>query len=220
MYHLEDIVKQYVPAATTVVTNGGGGGGGFGGAGNTNRGQMQVKLVPRDERTRSSDDVAQDLRRRLSGVPGAIVRTNPGGGNFQLNQLLGGGQDARLSLEIRGHEIDDARRIQQQAIGLMQETPGIADVRIAQDDARPELAIRVDRPKAAMLGLTVNGVATTIQTNVAGTTAAQFRQRGNEYPIVVRLREQDRELIQDIGDVLVNTPNGQVVPARNQLAVT
>ena len=101
----------------------------------------------------------------------------------------------------------------------MQDTPGIADVRIAQDDARPELAIRVDRPKAAMLGLTVNGVATTIQTNVAGTTAAQFRQRGNEYPIVVRLREQDRELIQDIGDVLVNTPNGQVVPARNLLAV-
>ena len=70
-----------------------------------------------------------------------------------------------------------------------------------------------------MLGLTVNGVAQTIQTNVAGTTAAQFRQRGNEYPIVVRLREEDREQINDIGDVLVNTPNGQVVPARNLLAV-
>jgi HAE1 family hydrophobic/amphiphilic exporter-1 len=136
-----------------------------------------------------------------------------------LNQILGGGQDARLSLEIRGHDIDDARRIQQQAIGLMGDTPGIADVRVAQDDARPELAIRVDRPKAAMLGLTVNGVAQTIQTNVAGTTAAQFRDRGNEYPIVVRLREQDREQIQDIGDVLVNTPSGQVVPARNLLAV-
>ncbi|HEU5259527.1 MAG TPA: efflux RND transporter permease subunit [Vicinamibacterales bacterium] len=215
---LEELVKQYVPEATAVVTNGGGGNG-FGPAGNTNRGGMQIKLVPRDQRTRTSDEIAQDLRRRLAGIPGAIVRTNPGGGNFQLNQLLGGGQDARLSLEIRGHELDDARRIQQQAIGLMQDTPGIADVRIAQDDARPELAIRVDRPKAAMLGLTVNGVATTIQTNVAGTTAAQFRQRGNEYPIVVRLREQDREQIQDIGDVLVNTPNGQVVPARNLLAV-
>jgi HAE1 family hydrophobic/amphiphilic exporter-1 len=219
MYRLEEMVKQSVPEATTIVTNGGGGGGGFGGAGNTNRGNMQVKLVPRDQRTRSSDEIAQDMRRRLAGIPGAIVRANPGGGNFQLNFILGGGQDARLSLEIRGHDIDDARRIQQQAIGLMQDTPGIADVRIGQDDARPELAIRVDRPKAAMLGLTVNGVAQTIQTNVAGTTAAQFRQRGNEYPIVVRLREADREQIQDIGDVLVNTPNGQVVPARNLLAV-
>jgi len=218
MYRLEDMVKESVPEATTIVT-GGGGFGGFGGGGNTNRGQMQVKLVPRDERTRTSDEISQDLRRRLSGLPGAIVRTNPGGGNFQLNRILGGGDDSRLSLEIRGHDIDDARRIQQQAIGLMIDTPGIADVRVGQDDARPELAIRVDRPKAAMLGLTVNGVAQTIQTNVAGTTAAQFRQRGNEYPIVVRLREQDREQIQDIGDVLVNTPGGQVVPARNLLAV-
>jgi HAE1 family hydrophobic/amphiphilic exporter-1 len=50
---------------------------------------MQVKLVPRDQRTRTSDEIAQDLRRRLSGIPGAIVRTNPGGGNFQLNQILG-----------------------------------------------------------------------------------------------------------------------------------
>src|SRR5712691_157137 len=220
MYRLEDMVKQSVPEATTIVTNGGGGGGGgFGGGGNTNRGQMQVKLVPRDQRTRTSDAIAQDLRRRLSGVPGAIVRANPGGGNFQLNFILGGGQDARLSLEIRGHDLDDAKRIQQQAIGLIQDTPGIADVRVGQDDARPELAIHVDRPKAAMLGLTVNGVAQTIQTNVAGTTAAQFRQRGNEYPIVVRLREADREQINDIGDVLVNTPGGQAVPARNLLAV-
>jgi HAE1 family hydrophobic/amphiphilic exporter-1 len=218
MYRLEDLVKQYVPEATTILTNGGGGGG-FGPAGNTNRGGMQIKLVPRDQRTRTSDEISQDLRRRLSGIPGAIVRANPGGGNFQLNRILGGGDDSRLSLEIRGHDLDDARRIQQQAIVLVQDTPGIADVRVGQDDARPELAIRVDRPKAAMLGLTVNGVATTIQTNVAGTTAAQFRQRGNEYPIVVRLREQDRGLIQDIGDVLVNTPNGQVVPARNLLAV-
>jgi len=218
MYRLEDLVKQSVPEATTIVTNGGGGGG-FGGFGNTNRGQMQVKLVPRDQRVRTSDEISQDLRRRLSGIPGAIVRANPGGGNFQLNRILGGGDDARLSLEIRGHDLDDAKRIQQQAIALVQDTPGIADVRVGQDDARPELAIRVDRPKAAMLGLTVNGVAQPIQTNVAGTTAAQFRQRGNEYPIVVRLREADREQIQDIGDVLVNTPSGQVVPARNLLAV-
>ncbi len=219
MYRLEDMIKEAVPEATTIVTNGGGGGGGFGGGGNTNRGNMQVKLVSRDQRTRTSDQIAQDLRRRLSGIPGAIVRANPGGGNFQLNFILGGGQDARLSLEIRGHDLDDAKRIQQQAIALVQDTPGIADVRVGQDDARPELAIHVDRPKAAMLGLTVNGVAQTIQTNVAGTTAAQFRQRGNEYPIVVRLREEDREQIQDIGDVLVNTPSGQVVPARNLLAV-
>jgi HAE1 family hydrophobic/amphiphilic exporter-1 len=101
----------------------------------------------------------------------------------------------------------------------MENTPGIADVQVGRDEGRPEIAVRVDRPKAAMLGLTVSGVATTIQTNVQGTTAAQFRDRGNEYPIVVRLRSADRQEIADVGDVLLNTPSGQVVPARNVMAL-
>jgi HAE1 family hydrophobic/amphiphilic exporter-1 len=98
---------------------------------------------------------------------------------------------------------------------MMQDTPGIADVNVGREEGRPEISVRVDRPKAAMLGLTVSSVATTIQTNVAGTTAAQFRERGNEYPVVVQLRQADREEVGDVGDVLLSTPNGQVVPAKN-----
>jgi len=52
---------------------------------------------------------------------------------------------------------------------------------------------------------------------VAGTTAAQFRERGNEYPVVVQLRQADREEVGDVGDVLLSTPTGQVVPAKNVL---
>src|SRR5687767_15704362 len=102
----------------------------------------------------------------------------------------------------------------------MENTPGIADVSLSREDGRPEIAIRVDRPKAAMLGMSVQSVASTIQTNVAGTTAAQYRERGNEYPVVVRLREADRRAIADVGDVLLNTPSGQVVPAKNVMVTS
>jgi HAE1 family hydrophobic/amphiphilic exporter-1 len=220
MLRLEEMVREYVPEATTIITSGGGFGGGFGGGGNSNRGQINIRLVPRDERERTNDEIAQELRRQLAGLPGVIVRANPAGGNWQLTRMLGGGDgDARLALEIRGEDLDDARRIAQEARAVMESTPGIADVRVGREEGRPEITIRVDRPKAAMLGMTPQAVATTIQTNVAGTTAAQYRERGNEYPIVVRLREADREGIADIGDVLLSTPTGQVVPARNLLAV-
>src|SRR6185295_6176345 len=118
------------------------------------------------------------------------------------------------------HDLDDARRVAVDAQQVMEATPGLADVRIGREEGRPEISVRVDRPKAATLGLTVSGVATTIQTNVAGTTAAQFRERGNEYPIVVQLRQADRQEVSDVGDVLLSTQNGQVVPAKNVLAVT
>jgi hydrophobic/amphiphilic exporter-1 (mainly G- bacteria), HAE1 family len=225
---LEELVKAEVPEATTIITNGGGGGnnnfGGGGGGGQTNRGQIRIQLVPREQRTRTNEEISIDLRRKLAGLPGVIVRANPAGGNFQLQRLLGGGnnngQDARLALEIRGHDLDDARRVAVDAQQVMESTPGLADVRVGREEGRPEISVRVDRPKAATLGLTVLGVATTIQTNVAGTTAAQFRERGNEYPIVVRLRQADREEVNDVGDVLLSTPTGQVVPAKNVMITT
>ncbi|HVG69816.1 MAG TPA: efflux RND transporter permease subunit [Vicinamibacterales bacterium] len=225
---VETRVKELVPEATTIITQGGGGGNNWqGGGGNTSRGQIRLILKPRDERTRTNEQVAIDLRRQLAGIlPGVVVRANPSGGNNQIMRFLSGGgtnnqgQASRLQLEIRGHDLDDARRVAQDARELMENTPGIADVSLSREDGRPEIAIRVDRPKAAMLGMSVQSVASTIQTNVAGTTAAQFRERGNEYPVVVRLREADREEISDVGDVLLSTPTGQVVPAKNILQVS
>jgi HAE1 family hydrophobic/amphiphilic exporter-1 len=229
LLQLEERVKEFVPEAVTIITSGGGGGGnnsgggggGGGGGGSSHRGQIRIVLQPRDQRTRTNEEIAIALRRQLTGLPGVAIRANPSGGNWQMNRLLGGGNnnDSRLALEIRGHDLDDARRISRDARELMEGTPGLADVNIQREEGRPELAIRVDRPKAAMLGLSVATVATTIQTNVAGTTAAQFRERGNEYPIVVRLREEDRGQLADVGDVLLSTPNGQVVPAKSVMAV-
>jgi HAE1 family hydrophobic/amphiphilic exporter-1 len=180
---------------------------------------VTVRLTPRSERTRSNDEISQVLRRELSGIPGVIARARPSGGN-QLARFLGGGSDSRLSLEIRGHDLDDARRLAREAKEMMEKTPGVADVRMGRDEARPELAIRVDRDKAAVLGMTVSGVADTLRTNVAGKQAAYFRERGFEYPIIVRLREADRERASDINDVLVSTPRGDVVPVKTFISVT
>jgi HAE1 family hydrophobic/amphiphilic exporter-1 len=225
LLRLQELIKEYVPEATTVITQGGGGGNNYQqGGGSTHRGQIRVMLVPRDERTRTNEQIAIALRRQLSGLPGVVVRANPAGGNNQIMRFLSGGGNnnggsSRLQLEIRGHDLDDARRLAQDARVMMEDTPGIADVNVGREEGRPEIAVRVDRPKAAMLGMSVASVATTIQTNVAGTTAAQFRERGNEYPVVVQLRQEDREAIGDVGDVLLSTPTGQVVPAKNVLVL-
>jgi HAE1 family hydrophobic/amphiphilic exporter-1 len=212
------MVRQLVPEATTVIASGGGGGGGPMGGGSTNRGSLQLLLTPKDQRQRSSDQIAQDLRRQLSGLPGVIIRANASGGN-QFNRMLSGGMgDARLQLEIRGEDLPQANRLAREVQALMQATPGVADARVGRDVGRPELGIFVDRPRAALLGLGVTGIANTIRTNVAGTQAALFRMAGNEYPIIVRLRPEDRQRVADVNEVLVNSAPGQVVPVRNLMS--
>jgi HAE1 family hydrophobic/amphiphilic exporter-1 len=79
--------------------------------------------------------------------------------------------------------------------------------------------VYVDRAKAALFGIGATTVAQTIRTNVAGTQAAMFREKGNEYPIIVRLREEERQAVTDVEDVLVSTPQGQVIPAKNLMRV-
>ena len=101
----------------------------------------------------------------------------------------------------------------------MDRVPEVRNARVGRDDGRPELAIQVDRPKAALLGLSVTGVANSIRTSVGGTQAAYFREGGNEYPIIVRLREEDRGRVEDIANILLSTPQGQVIEAKNLMTV-
>src|SRR5687768_12325464 len=213
---VEERIKQLVPESRRLIAQAGGGGG-FGG-GSMHRGNINILLVPRDERDRSNEEISMMLRRELSGVPGVIVRARPSGGQ-QMRGMGGGGQDGRLSIEILGHDLETSKQIAQDLKTMLDSTPGIADSRLQREEGRPELAVRVDRDKAALLGLTVTGVANTIRTNVAGTQAAMFRDAGNEYPIIVRLREADREEVSEVGDVLLSTPSGQVLPAKNVMVI-
>ena len=224
MSRLEQMTQQLGPEAQTLNARagagGGGGGGGFGGGG-TSRGSIQLFLVPKDERERSSEQIAFDLRRQLAGIPGVIVRAQASGGNNQMNRLMSGGNnnDARMGIEIRGEDLEAARRIALDVQDMLQTIPGIADPRLTRDEARPELAVQVDRPKAALFGLNTTQVANTIRTNVAGTTAAQFRQGGYEYPIIVRLKQEDREQVTDVNDVMVNTASGVALPVKNVMVI-
>ena len=169
---------------------------------------------------RSSDQIAFDLRRQLSGIPGVIVRANASGGNNQINRLMSGGHEQRR----RPHGGRNPRRRsrgRRAASRRMCRTccrprPASPTRGLRRDEARPELAVQVDRPKAALFGLNTTQVANTIRTNVAGTIAAQFRQGGYEYPdhrppagrkIASRCR--------DVNDVMVNTASG-VCAARQE----
>jgi len=67
--------------------------------------------------------------------------------------------------------------------------------------------------------VSATALANTIRTNVSGTQAALYRQAGSEFPIIVRLREDERQNAEDIDDVLVSTPQGTVMPAKNLMRI-
>ena len=202
---IEPLVREAVPEAASIVTSVGGGGGPQGGSGSIN-----INLKPRGERTRTDEQIAEDLTRRLAAVPGVRVRVRTGQGFFQLG---GGNTNAeRLQIEIRGHDLAVADRLAarvQEAVGGVE---GVTDVRLSREAGTAEEHLVIDRGRAADLGLTPQQVATALQAVIAGSQAGSFREDGSEYPIVVRLAGADSMSLEQVLSQPVLNTGGQPVP--------
>ncbi len=212
---IETIVRREVPEAESILTNIGGGGWHASGG---NTGDMRISLVPQSERTRTSAQIADDLRAKLADIPGTTIRTREGSGLFLLRIAFGGGSEA-LEAEIRGFDLGQGYQLAEQVRDALQTVPGVSDARIGRDPGRPERVIRINRDKIARLGLSMNQVAEIIETNVAGSRATVLRRSGREYDIFVRLAQTDREVLADIDQVSLVSASGEAVPLKSVIDV-
>lgn len=206
----EDVVKKTVPEVTSIMSRIGGGGWGSSGG---HTAQVRITLVDQKNRKRSSEDIANDLRRRLSGLPGVTIRTRAGQGLFLLR--MGTSETDNVNVEIRGYDLRTAHDLAQQVEQLIKDVPGITDTRISREEGSPEQIIRIDRYKAADLGLSVTQIGDALQTTVGGTQASYFREGGKQFRILVRLSEQDRRNLDDLLDLTVVNDRGEPIILRN-----
>ncbi len=176
-------------------------------------GELRINLGPKSQRSRSARDVANDLRTALQIQPGILVRTRVSSSMFK--SWGSSDNDDRLTVEIRGHNIDTAAQLAETIRETMEGVPGIAEPTISQRPGMPEMLVEVDRMRAANLGLNVSDVATTLETAIGGTRSSMYRKEGDEYNILVRLRAEDRLEIGNVGRVPLTTPQGRTIPAES-----
>ncbi|OHB61529.1 MAG: acriflavin resistance protein [Planctomycetes bacterium RBG_13_46_10] len=207
---IEKIVNESVPEIQNVVSSVGGIGW-RGGGGHT--GSIRLSLKPQSQRSRSSEQIAADLRRKLSNIPGMIIRTRAGQGLFILR--MGTSQGDRVEVEIRGHDLEMADMLAQQVKNLVESVDGVTDARISREAGNPEELIFIDRQKAADMNLSVSKIANALQTILSGTTSGYYRQAGDEYAILVKLREAEKMNLNEILDLTLTNSEGQPVVLKN-----
>jgi HAE1 family hydrophobic/amphiphilic exporter-1 len=176
--------------------------------------EVELKLKSAGERSVNSFELADEIREAVQGkVPGGDIRVSAQSGLWILRRIFrSGGGSEDLQLELRGYDLDKARSIAQQIKRRMDGVPGVANVRIGRQEGRPEENIRFNRDKIAQLGLSIQEVARTVQTNVGGSRAASYRDGGDQFPIRVRLKPEDRLSVADLDNISVQMPDGGTVP--------
>jgi len=208
---IEDMVRKEVPEMKSYVASIGGSGGRSQGS---HAGEMRIALKPKSERNRSSEEIADDLREKLSAVPGVTIRTRAGQGLFLMRMFSGEGTE-KVQLEIRGYDLQAADALAQRVKEAVEHVRGVTDVQLSRESGSPEELIFVDRLKAADMHLTVSRIADTLQTALAGTTAGRYRERGDEIDIRVKVDNAEKLDLRDILDLPVTGSEGTAVVLRN-----
>jgi CzcA family heavy metal efflux pump len=219
---VENVIRQNVPEAIAIISDVGipsqKSGNLFGQNPGTYAANISVQLVEPTKRNRSEAEIINAVRPILMAMPGARIYVTPGG---FLHFLLNFGSAAPIDVEIMGFDQATATRLAHQVYGMVRSTSGAVDVQISQDPNLPQLRVVVDRDKAGALGVNVGDVANTVATAIDGNIASLYEdpQNGNSYNILVRLNESDRDRIDDVRRLTVNSSSGQLVKLGNIASV-
>ncbi|MEA2110174.1 MAG: efflux RND transporter permease subunit [Pseudomonadota bacterium] len=181
-----------------------------------NVGQVGVKLVDRDQRQRSVKEVAMLIRRRIEQIPGItklkVTVRDP------VTAILMGNKKP-ISLEVQGSEMDQVMDFARRLQAKFRDLPGLVDVAISQKDPRPELWLKIDREKAASLGLRVSLIAGQLRNYFYGFEASQYRDAGDSFDIFTRLRSKDKNNLETLLNVPLTAVDGRIIKMRNVVRV-
>lgn len=176
--------------------------------------EVEVRLRPAGRRKTDPSVLADSLRAAVAGkIPGAEIEVDAQSGLWMLRRLFSsGGGDEDIEIQLRGYDLEISRGLADEIKARAERTPGVVGARIRRQEGRPEENLIFNRARIHDLGLSVEEVARTVQTSVGGSRAGYFRQEGQQFPVVVRLRPEDRLTAQDLDAISVKTPESRMVP--------
>ena len=179
--------------------------GSFGASENMNSGRVTVILKPWDQRSASTDEVVEGVRRDLAKIPGvrAIPQTRQG-------LVRGGGQP--LQVVLQGPDYPQLVQWRDRMLARMDANPGLYGADADYKETRPQVHVTVDAAKAADLGVTEQAIGQTLQTMLGSRRVTTFVRNGQEYEVVLQAAPGERATPTDLTNLYVRSRSGALVP--------
>jgi HAE1 family hydrophobic/amphiphilic exporter-1 len=186
-------------------------------AGTLNTASLYVRLQPIDERDRDQfeimDQVRSDLLPKAAGpsVKTSLQAPGIGGGGG------GGGQGGQgdVTFVMQGPDLNTLERASNALAEKARSIPGLVDVDTSLRVGKPEMSVRLDRPKAADLGVQVSDAADALRLLVGGDSVTTYNEAGEQYEVHLRAEEQDRGSQAAIARLTVPSARLGAVPLEN-----
>ena len=205
MRELETIMTDEVARgnAKRVITRSGG----FGRQGEVSNGIAYLPLTLWAERKDSAAEIAARVNQRVADLPGLriVVIQPPGLG------VRGGGKP--LQVVLGGSDYDELASWRDKVMARLQADTRIIALESDYLERKPQIAVRIDRNRAADLGVSLAAVGHTLETMLGSRIVTTFLRGGEEYNVVLQARDDERASVNDLGDIYVrSTTTGMLIP--------
>ncbi|NQT26438.1 efflux RND transporter permease subunit [candidate division KSB1 bacterium] len=167
-------------------------------------------LVPKENRSRSIEEIKQDIRRVTSDIPGVFVQINAPL-QHRINHVATGIRST-IAVKIFGESLGEIQEIAKQIKSHMSEIEGVTDLQIEQGAGQPQLTIQMNRPALARYGLSIKEVSELIEIALNGKVATEWIQTHKRTDVFVRYLEPYRNDPETIRNLLIETKEGFRLP--------
>ena len=172
-----------------------------------NRSFLSIPLADWGDRERSQQEIADELRGKLAGIPGA--RVGIWGGNSLNLRTWGSG----LRVALLGNDYDEIfEAAKAYAAAIEERIPELSRPRINFDPTQPQLSVEIDRRRAADLGVDFQGLAATLRAMIDGDELIDLNIDDQAVPILLESGSGDINDPSDLVNLYVNTKDGGLVP--------
>lgn len=173
----------------------------------TNSAELDVQFVLKD---RSREEVFNDMRQRLAGIPGVAATIGQPLGH-RIDHMLSGTR-ANIAIKLFGTDLSRMFMIGNQIKSSIDGIEGLVDVSVEQQVETPQLQVRANRAALAKYGISLEDFNEFIEMAFAGEKIADMYEGQRKFDIVLRLNKNYTESIEGVRKALIDTDDGRKIP--------
>ncbi|MDG4584269.1 MAG: efflux RND transporter permease subunit, partial [Candidatus Competibacter sp.] len=173
-----------------------------------------VRLKPWEQRQRKQQDIAKELAPKMfGGLPGVLA--------FPINppSLGQSFRNPAVQFVIQATSYAELQTLVDRMLAKGRQYPGMVNLDTDLRLNKPQLSVVLKRDKIAAVGVDVEEIGRTLETLLGGRQVTRFKREGQQYDVMVQLKDQDREQPTDLTAIFVRGKDGRLVQLSNLVDV-
>ena len=165
-------------------------------------GEVDLELLPSEQRTVSAEQIANRWRERVGQIPGAV--------EVSIEHDLVAGRKA-IDLQLSGADLGEVREVAETIKSRLSEYAGVFDIFDTYRAGKPEIELALTA-EGETLGLTLQGLGRQVRQGFFGEEAQRIQRNRDDVRVMVRYPQGDRRSLGDLERMRIRTPEGDEVP--------